>query len=43
MVSNALNMSVKELVANLERIKRESASGPDYQKIRSELPEEWPL
>ena len=43
MVSNALDMSLEELYATLERLRVESATDPDYVKLRSDLPADWPV
>ena len=43
MVSNTLGMSLDELLATLERLRREHGDDPDYQRLRSDLPEDWPL
>jgi hypothetical protein len=43
MVSNALDMSLEELYATLERLRVEAAADHDYVKLRSALPAEWPL
>jgi hypothetical protein len=43
MVSNTLKMDQKEVVKALKRLKRESKDTPEYQKLRSDLPEEWPI
>jgi hypothetical protein len=43
MVSNAIDMDLQELLETLERLRHEHASDPDYQKLRSALPADWPL
>jgi hypothetical protein len=43
MVSNAVQMSLEELVAALQRIRREWGQSEEYRKWRDELPTEWPL
>jgi hypothetical protein len=43
MVSNAIDMDLEELYATLERLRVEHADDPDYLKLRSALPQEWPL
>ncbi|MBM2810598.1 MAG: hypothetical protein HW416_1357 [Chloroflexi bacterium] len=43
MVSSALNMSAKELVATLARIRGESVDDPEYQELRPFWPEDWPM
>jgi hypothetical protein len=43
MVSNTLKMDQKEVVKVLKRLKRESKDTPEYQKLRRDLPDEWPI
>jgi hypothetical protein len=43
MVSNTLNMTAEELLAVLERLRRDHADDPDYISLRSALPAEWPI
>ena len=43
MVSSALEMDLEELLDTLERLRREHASDPEYQELRSALPADWPL
>ena len=43
MVSNSLSMELQELLALLVRLKQELSSDPEYQELRSSLPEDWPL
>ena len=43
MVSNTLKMDQKELVKALKRLKREAADDPEYQKLRRDLPADWPI
>jgi hypothetical protein len=43
MVSNTLKMDQKEVVKALKRLKRESNDTPEYQKLRCDLPEDWPI
>ncbi len=43
MVSNALDMTLEELYATLERLRVEHANDVDYVKLRSALPGDWPL
>jgi hypothetical protein len=43
MVSNTIDMDLEELLALLERLRREHADDPDYRKLRSALPSDWPL
>ncbi len=43
MVSSAIGMDLEVLYATLERLRVEHAQDPDYQKLRGELPADWPL
>lgn len=43
MVSNTLKMDQREVVKALKRLKRESAADPQYQKLRRDLPKDWPI
>jgi hypothetical protein len=43
MVSNTLKMDLQELLDTLQRLRRDHAGSPDYQAIRRELPEDWPI
>jgi hypothetical protein len=43
MVSNTLKMDQQEVIRALKRLKRQSSASPEYQKLRRELPEEWPI
>ena len=43
MVSNSLNMELQELLALLDSMKNESADDSEYQELRGQLPDEWPL
>jgi hypothetical protein len=43
MVSSALDISLEELLEKLERFRTEYADDPEYQELRSALPEHFPL
>jgi len=43
MVSSSLDMQLDELLAALERLRASSAQQPQYEELRSALPEDWPL
>ena len=43
MVSNAIDMSLVDLLATLERLRVEHAHDPEYLKLRKVLPQDWPL
>ncbi|HUC97164.1 MAG TPA: hypothetical protein VMR88_01725 [Candidatus Polarisedimenticolaceae bacterium] len=43
MVSNALKIDQVEISEALARLRREQADNPEYQKLRGDLPEDWPV
>jgi hypothetical protein len=43
MVSNSLKIAQQEIVAALDRLRREQADNPEYKKVRRDLPEDWPV
>ena len=43
MVSNSLHIDLEELLKTLKRLRREHGSSEEYQKLRKELPKDWPL
>ncbi|MGH7827919.1 MAG: hypothetical protein ACREQ7_22430 [Candidatus Binatia bacterium] len=43
MVSNTLQMKQGELVKALERLRKKYGANPEYQKLRKDLPKDWPL
>jgi hypothetical protein len=43
MVSSALDLSLEELYATLERLRVECSSDAEYVRLRSTLPSDWPL
>jgi hypothetical protein len=43
MVSNSLKIDQEKIVDALARLRREQADSPEYQKLRRELPEDWPV
>jgi hypothetical protein len=43
MVSNTLNMELKDLLETLERLRRDSRDDAQYQELRSQLPADWPM
>lgn len=43
MVSNSLDMELDELIAALERIRREHAKDPEYLALRRAFPKGWPM
>ncbi len=43
MVSNTLKMDEEEVVEALKRLRREHSDDPEYQKLRGDLPKDWPI
>jgi hypothetical protein len=43
MVSNSLKIDQQEITDALARLRREQADNPEYQKLRRELPQDWPV
>lgn len=43
MVSNAVKMSQDDVIAALKRLRAEHSDDPEYQKLRKELPKNWPI
>jgi hypothetical protein len=43
MVSNTLKISQEEVVAALQRLRATQSDDPQYQKLRKDLPPEWPI
>ena len=43
MVSNTVRMDQKDVVAALKRLKTNHSDDPEYQKLRKDLPREWPI
>ena len=43
MVSNSLNIDLQEFLKTLRRLGQEHGDGAEYQKLRGELPRDWPL
>ncbi|HEY6199904.1 MAG TPA: hypothetical protein VI231_14935 [Candidatus Binatia bacterium] len=43
MVSNSLDMELDELLRILKRMAKDSSYDAEYQKVRAELPSDWPL
>ena len=43
MVSNSLNMELRELLGILEDARRDSVEDPEYLTLRELLPSGWPL
>ena len=43
MVSNSLNIELRQLLDTLAGISRDLSDDPEYQELREALPQEWPL
>ena len=43
MVSSAINMDLADLLDTLERLRQDYATDPEYQRLRGELPADWPM
>ena len=43
MVSNTLDMDLQELLETLKRLSEKQGDSAEYQKLRRELPEDWPI
>jgi hypothetical protein len=43
MVSNAVKMSQKDVVAALKRLRAGHSDDDEYKKLRKELPKNWPF
>lgn len=43
MVSNTLDIDLDELLQTLKRMRKEYGDSAEYKKLRSELPEDWPI
>ncbi len=43
MVSSALNLELQELLDMLDRLRREFGDSQGYQKLRQQLPADWPM
>ena len=43
MVSSALDMDLQTLLETLERFRRDFGDDAEYQRLRGELPADWPM
>ena len=43
MVSNAVEMDQKQVVAALKRLRAHQSDDPEYKKLRKDLPKDWPI
>ena len=42
MVSNAVKITQKEVIAALKRLRAEHSDDPEYKTLRKDLPKGWP-
>lgn len=42
MVSNSLKVSQQDIIKALKRLKQEQSDNPEYQRLRRDLPKDWP-
>lgn len=43
MVSNTLRIDLQDLLETLQRMREKYGESAEYQKLRGELPKDWPL
>jgi len=43
MVSNAVKMDQKQVIAALKRLRAHHSDDPEYKKLRKALPADWPI
>ncbi len=43
MVSNTLKIKLEELLQIVARLRPKYADDPEYQKLRKDLPDDWPV
>ena len=43
MVSSAVNMDQKDVIAALKRLRSRHRADPEYKKLRKDLPKDWPI
>jgi hypothetical protein len=43
MVSNAVKMDQKQVIAALKRLRAHHSDDPEYKKLRKDLPKDWPI
>ena len=43
MVSNAVKMDRKDVVAALKRLRANHSDDPEYKRLRKDLPKNWPI
>lgn len=43
MVSNAVKMGQKEVIAALKRLRAQHSDDPEYKRLMKDLPKDWPI
>ena len=43
MVSSAINMDLADLLDTVVRLRQDYATDPEYQRLRADLPADWPI
>jgi len=43
MVSNVLGLEPEELIRRLQQLRASRSADPAYQRLRKDLPEDWPV
>ena len=43
MVSNSLHIDLQELLETIEKMRAKYGTSAEYQKLRRDLPDDWPL
>ncbi len=43
MVSNTLKINLQEFLDTLKRLRREFGKNREYQELRRDLPDDWPI
>jgi hypothetical protein len=43
MVSSAVKMDQKKVIAALNRLRAHHSDDPEYKKLREDLPKNWPI
>ena len=43
MVSNAVKMEQKDVVAALKRLRAKHSDDSEYKRLRKDLPKDWPI
>ncbi len=43
MVSNTLKIDLEEFLKTLQRLRRQFGNSKEYQELRRDLPDDWPM